>query len=63
VQHAADIKIYGGEFIGTGERADSHKPGSIKRTSSPDVSVTWRRNYDGLRRLQEDYEREQWESI
>lgn len=59
-KHAHEIQKYGGEFIGTGARSSIGKTGSLKMNYG-DVTVTWQRNDDGLRRLIEDFEREKWE--
>src|SRR5580704_2257221 len=59
-QHADAILKYGGEFIRTGEYASLGKKESIKHNFG-DVNVTFQRNEEGLRRLLDDYDREQWE--
>jgi len=59
-KHAEEIEKYGGEFIGTGEYGSLGKQESIKKNYG-DVTVTWKRNEEGLNRLLDDYDREQWE--
>ena len=60
VKHAEEIKKYGGEFIGTGEYGSLGKRESIKKNFG-DVTVSWKRNEEGLSRLLDDYDREQRE--
>jgi hypothetical protein len=59
-KHAKEIEKYGGEFVGTGEYGSLGKAGSLKHNYG-DVTVTWKRNEEGLRKLLDDYDREQWE--
>lgn len=59
-EHSEAMQKYGGEFIRTGEYASLGKPGSLKHNFG-DVSVTFQRNEEGLRKLLDDYDREQWE--
>jgi hypothetical protein len=60
LKHAEEIKKYGGEFIGTGEQGSLGKANSLKKNYG-DVTVTWQRNDEGLERLLDDHDREQWE--
>jgi hypothetical protein len=60
LKHAEEIKKYGGEFVGMGEYGSLGKAGSLKHNFG-DVSVTWQRNLEGIRKLIEDFEREEWE--
>jgi hypothetical protein len=58
--HGEAIRKYGGEFISTGRHTSLGKPGSLKQITG-DVSVERKRNDEGLARLIEDHEREQWQ--
>jgi hypothetical protein len=60
LRHGEEIEKYGGEFIGTGEQGSLGKATSMKHNYG-DVTVTWRRNEEGIRRLMEDYDRQEWE--
>jgi hypothetical protein len=59
-KHALEIEKHGGEFLRTGEYVSLGKPGSIKQNLG-DVTVTSKRNQEGLSRLLDDYDREMWE--
>ena len=50
----------GSDFVTIMKQENLGKAGSLKKNYG-DVTVRRRRNEEGLRRLQEDYEREQWE--
>ena len=58
--HAEAIQKYGGEFTRSGQYTSLGKTESLKKNYG-DVTVSLCRNEEGLSRLLDDYEREQWE--
>src|SRR5262249_38975410 len=55
VEHAQQIRKYGGEFLVTGTQASLGKSGSLKKNYG-DVSVSKQRNTEALRKLRDEYE-------
>jgi hypothetical protein len=55
IEHAKMIGKYGGEFIVKGVQTNLGKAGSLKKNYG-DVSIRKKRNTEGLRKLQEEYE-------
>lgn len=55
VQHAKEIGKYGGEFHLMGTQTSLGKSGSLKKNYG-DISIEKKRNHEGLRKLQADYE-------
>ena len=60
LEHGKAIRKYGGEFLGRAEYGSLGKKESLKKNYG-DISVTWRRNEQGLSRLLDEYDHEQWE--
>jgi len=58
--HAEEIRQYGGEFLRSAQFTSLGKTESLKKNYG-DVTVSLRRNEEGLRRVIEDYERREWE--
>lgn len=61
LRHAQQIEKYGGEFLMSARQVRLGKAESLKKNYG-DIGVTFRRNEEGLQRLIEDYEQEEWEA-
>ena len=59
-EHAKQIGKYGGEFLASGTHDRTSKVGSLKKNYGG-VTVTLRRNQEGIEKLKDDYDKEQWE--
>ncbi|MBN9521990.1 TraR/DksA C4-type zinc finger protein [bacterium] len=55
-EHAKQVARYGGEFLLTATQSSLGKDGSLKKNYG-DVSVSRKRNTEGVRRLIDDYDR------
>jgi len=54
-RHAEEIKKYGGEFTPEPKEERTSKPGSIKINYGGGISVSLKRNTEGVERLRDDY--------
>jgi hypothetical protein len=56
-EHARQAEKFGGEFIAVGTQSSLSKTGSLKKNYG-DVGIERRRNFDGIAKLKEEFERQ-----